>query len=91
MSSQHEKFARGRPSSLSHHHRLRQRSGPLSDSDTAVSPLNTIVQDLWLGDFIEAFEKMMANGYKESDLTTAPQSWENVRCVMANGIVCDLI
>ena len=89
MSPQHEKFTRGRPSSLNHHHRLRQRSGPLSDAP--VSPLNTIVQDLWLGDFIEAFEKMMANGYKESDLTTAPQSWENVRCVMGKGIVCDLI
>merc|ERR1712039_578688 len=33
-------------------------------------------QDLWLGDFIAAFERMTRNGYEDGDLTDAPPSWK---------------
>ena len=31
---------------------------------------------------------MMENGYEETDLTEAPGSWEDVRCLNTKGIVC---
>merc|ERR1712131_182574 len=34
-------------------------------------------QDLWVDEFIAAFEKMMRNGYQDGELTDAPGSWEN--------------
>jgi len=37
-------------------------------------------QDLWVNEFIGAFEKMMRNGYQDGELTDAPGSWENVVC-----------
>ena len=48
-------------------------------------------KDLWLRDFIEAFEKMMANGYEDSALTKASNSWENVLCLMGKGIECNVV
>ena len=38
------------------------------------------IQDLWVDEFIGAFEKMMRNGYQDGELTDAPGSWENVVC-----------
>ena len=38
------------------------------------------IQDLWVDEFIAAFEKMMRNGYQDGELTDAPGSWENVVC-----------
>merc|ERR1711953_37652 len=70
---------------------LNMRSLPEDDL-----PVSTIIadyasdQDLWLRDFTEAFEKMMANGYEDSVLTKAPNSWENVYCRMEKGIVCNV-
>ena len=37
-------------------------------------------QAIWIEDFIPTFEKMTRNGYKESDLATAPNSWQNILC-----------
>ena len=44
-------------------------------------------QDLWVNDFIGAFEKMMRNGYQDGDLTDAPGTWENVVCKMKNKVM----
>ena len=56
---------------------------------SAVHYLVPLAKDLWFGDFIEAFEKMMGNGYKKSDLTEAPKSWENVLCRLpTKNILC---
>ena len=47
-------------------------------------------QSAWVHDFVPAFEKMMRNGYEESDLFDAPPSWEGVNCVKGkrNEIQC---
>jgi hypothetical protein len=53
-------------------------------------PLSTIFetyaddQEAWVKDFVPAFEKMMSNGYSQSDLQDAPTSWEGVRCWKQN-------
>ena len=55
----------------------------LPSADKAVSEIITDYatnQQLWLGDFIAAFEKMTRNGYMDGDLTDAPSSWQNVQC-----------
>ena len=55
----------------------------MPETDKSVSE---IIQDyaedqgLWLSDFIEAFEKMVSNGYGDGDLTSAPASWGDVQC-----------
>ena len=39
-----------------------------------------VFQDLWVNEFIGAFEKMTRNGYQDGELNDAPGSWENVVC-----------
>ena len=49
-------------------------------------PFHQIIEDYadnqstWVSDFIPAFEKMVANGYKASDLHDAPSSWKGTVC-----------
>ena len=45
------------------------------------------VQDKWVNDFIEVFEKMVRNGYQHEDLTAAPGSWENIICTLRNKVM----
>ena len=47
-------------------------------------------QSHWLENFVPAFEKMVRNGYKESDLTTAPKSWVGYKCYKSSryGVSC---
>ena len=64
-----------------------------SDQVTQLSatcqPIILFLQDRWIRDFIKTFEKMMKNGYEESDLTQTPGSWWNVGCLNENEkIVC---
>ena len=51
----------------------------MPEDDKAVSEIMedyATNQDLWLGDFISAFERMTRNGYEDGDLTDAPPSWK---------------
>ena len=48
-------------------------------------------QSIWIGDFIPTFEKMMRNGYTDTELVSAPHSWENVLCLPKKGITCSLV
>jgi len=67
---------------------LNDRSLP--DDDKPVSEIIADYadsQDLWVNDFIGAFEKMMRNGYQDGDLTDAPGTWENVVCKMKNKVM----
>ena len=62
----------------------------LPSTDKAVSEIITDYatnQQLWLGDFIAAFEKMTRNGYMDGDLTVAPSSWQNVQCKNLNKVM----
>merc|ERR1719150_1212827 len=62
----------------------------LPSTDKAVSEIITDYatnQQLWLGDFIGAFEKMTSNGYMDGDLTAAPASWQNVQCKNLNKVM----
>ena len=55
----------------------------LPESDKSVSEIIQDYaddQDLWIGEFMQAFEKMVANGYDDSALTLAPNSWDKVQC-----------
>jgi len=59
----------------------------LPEDDKPVSEIITNYADsldLWVNDFIKAFEKMVRNGYEDGDLTAAPGSWENVVCKKRN-------
>ena len=42
-------------------------------------------QATWVTDFTQAFEKMSENGYDNSDLHNAPNSWENIFCRRPDG------
>ena len=54
----------------------------------SINNISFSLQDLWLREFIPVFEKMMQNGYEEADLTEAPASWKDIRCLNKKGIVC---
>ena len=68
---------------------LNDRRLPASDK-----PVSRIMEDyaedqeLWLGDFIGAFERMTSNGYEDGDLKDAPVSWKpavNTQCKKVAG------
>jgi len=68
---------------------LNDRRLPASDK-----PVSRIIEDyaedqeLWLGDFIGAFERMTSNGYADGDLKDAPVSWKpaiNTQCKKVSG------
>ena len=45
-------------------------------------------QKEWVKDYVPTFEKMVRNGYDDNDLTRAPDSWTNVRCLEHEKFEC---
>ena len=45
-------------------------------------------QRAWVRDYVPTFEKMVRNGYNDNDLTRAPDSWTNVRCLKQEKFEC---
>ena len=60
----------------------------VGNNPIGVKPGLISLQDIWIGDFIPTFEKMMRNGYTDTELTKAPLSWANVLCLPKKGITC---
>lgn len=72
---------------------LNMRREPATDQ-----PMSTIIQEYakdqaaWISDFVPAMEKMMRNGYTDSELTDAPASWDNVKCTEGDySITCSVL
>ena len=67
---------------------LNDRSLPETDK-----PVSEIIKDYaadqqqWVGEFIDAFEKMTRNGVDESNLTESPSSWGSVQCKLSNKLM----